>query len=58
MRGFDKIAIDIVISKNGAAYRRYANGFFSDTHFIHYFCDQTMRDAVCTARAVMGRRVR
>ena len=52
--GFNKIAVEVVVSKYRAADRRNTDRLFGDVHFVQYFCNQTVRHAMRTARAVMG----
>ena len=51
----DKVAAEKVKGKTGAADRRHADCFTDDIQFLQDFSDQTVNDAVGTARTVMKR---
>ena len=52
------VAVEVVIRKHRAAYRRDADGLALDTQFVDDLGDQAMHDAVGAAGAVMQRNIR
>ena len=58
MWGLDKIDIKKVVCKNRASHRSHPNHALPDFHFINHFCQQAVRHAVGTTRAVTCQHIR
>ena len=55
VRGFNHIALEVIICEYRAADRRDADRFAADIELVERLGDQTMHDSVRTARAIVER---